>query len=864
VIPITANALGLDKIEACARVFGEVILNLRRQRFSIGRSPLTVTCAAALAAALLAPSKYARAADARYLKGIVVAPPERPGKPRPIADAVVHVRGAKDAPSTDEDGRFWLILPPEMKPGDALTIDAEKEGYRLWLPSGGATGGARVPADLDKNLLELQLVPVGSKRFLSPPAIEMLVAGMMARAREQIGHDPHPAQIRLEPYLREWATRYGLSFKAVKAAVDGWAIKTKNNRQSTPAQKSQAAFVRHELADAARFSHAAVAAAIAEETGFDKEATALAARKRAHGDAMRELLKKEADADFLSLQFEPALEVYRRMLGLVDKKDDPTRWAAASIDVARAEQQLAAGQPGTSALPHLQHGAEACRDALKIYTREQFPKEWASAENDLGAILDDQAKLATGNPDSGKLAAETPAKELLGEAAAALQLALEVSTREQHPEAWAATSANLSRVLVDQAQLTGGSKGDELLARAGDTLKATLEVRTADRFPNEWAATQVELGAILQIQGERATDDKGDDFLARSADAFRFALKVRTREQVPADWAATESALGHALTERGKRTSGPKGDELLTHGADAFRAALKVSTRERAPRAWAATEVALGGVLEEQGKRATDAKGDELLAQAVEAFQLALQVRTRELAADEWAATQDSLGGALDEQGTRAKGEKSLALLAKAIEAYRQSLEIRTREKVPRDWASTKANLGTALDDLGVRTEGEPGDKLLAESAGAFQKVLEVFTREETPRDWAMAQNNLGTALADQARRAEGATGEELLDQAVRAFNSALEVCTRQAHPRDWAMTQNNLGTVLEDQGRRREDESGNRLLAQAVDAYRSALQVYTKEEFPQAWSMTEDNLGNILNEIVRRQHPAETAAVEH
>jgi hypothetical protein len=77
-------------------------------------------------------------------------------------------------------------------------------------------------------------------------------------------------------------------------------------------------------------------------------------------------------------------------------------------------------------------------------------------------------------------------------------------------------------------------------------------------------------------------------------------------------------------------------------------------------------------------------------------------------------------------------------------------------------------------------------------------------------------------------------------------------------------MTENNLGTVLEDQGRRREDESGNRLLAQAVDAYRSALQIYTKEEFPQAWSMTEDNLGNILNEIVRRQHPAETAAIDH
>ena len=353
-IPITSRALGLDNIEACARVSSEV---LKRETPATLFWLVRVDC-----------QPGGRAGDERSERsdhndrhdrhdlGLCGAGARRrralpqrdrggagrwPGKPRPIADAVVHVRGAKDAPSTDEDGRFWLILPPDMKPGDALTVDADKEGYRLWSPSGGA---ARVPADLDKNLLELQLAPIGSKRFLSPPAIEALVTGMMARAREQIGHDAHAGQIRLDPYLRDWATRYGLSFKEVKAAVDSWAAKVKNNHQSTPAQKSQAAFVRHELADAARFSHAAVTAALAEETGFEKEALALTARKRAHGDAMRELLKKEADADFLSLQFEPALTVYRQVLAQIDKKDDPTRWAAASIDVARAEQQLAAGR----------------------------------------------------------------------------------------------------------------------------------------------------------------------------------------------------------------------------------------------------------------------------------------------------------------------------------------------------------------------------------------------------------------------------------------------------------------------------------------------------------------------------------------
>jgi hypothetical protein len=301
---------------------------------------------------LAAHSPSARAGDARYLKGVVVSASDRPAKPKPLSNVTLHVRGAKDAPTTDDDGRFWLILPPEAKPGDTLSIDAEKEGYRVWQP---LDGEARVPADLEKGVVEIQLAPIGSKRFLSPPAIEALVTEMMARARDQIGRDAHPGPISLDRYLHEWATHYGLAFKDVKTAVDGWAAKTKNSKQSTAAQKSEAAFVRHELADAARLSHAAVAAFAAEESSFEKEEQALAARRRAHGGAMHDLLKKEADANFVNLQFDAALALYRRVLGLTDRKSDPGRWAAASLDVARAEHQL--GRSPDTAGEHLQRAA---------------------------------------------------------------------------------------------------------------------------------------------------------------------------------------------------------------------------------------------------------------------------------------------------------------------------------------------------------------------------------------------------------------------------------------------------------------------------------------------------------------------------
>ena len=88
VIPVTAHALGLDNTDACARVFNEVPLSVKRQRLSLGRFPLTVTCAAALTAALLVAPLARRARPTRAIsKGSSwrrpIAPASRVPSPTP-------------------------------------------------------------------------------------------------------------------------------------------------------------------------------------------------------------------------------------------------------------------------------------------------------------------------------------------------------------------------------------------------------------------------------------------------------------------------------------------------------------------------------------------------------------------------------------------------------------------------------------------------------------------------------------------------------------------------------------------------------------------------------------------------------------
>jgi hypothetical protein len=60
---------------------------------------------------------------------------------------------------------------------------------------------------------------------------------------------------------------------------------------------------------------------------------------------------------------------------------------------------------------------------------------------------------------------------------------LEVRTREQLPQDWAATQNNLGVALRDQAARTEGAKGAELLAQAVSAFRSCLEIYTAEIFP---------------------------------------------------------------------------------------------------------------------------------------------------------------------------------------------------------------------------------------------------------------------------------------------------------------------------------------------------------------------------------------------
>jgi len=88
--------------------------------------------------------------------------------------------------------------------------------------------------------------------------------------------------------------------------------------------------------------------------------------------------------------------------------------------------------------------------------------------------------------------------QLLAEAVATYRQVLLVYTREQFPQDWAITQNNLGLVLMEQAARTAGESTPQLFAQAGMAFRQALEVFTYEQFPRQWNVARRNEAQALQ------------------------------------------------------------------------------------------------------------------------------------------------------------------------------------------------------------------------------------------------------------------------------------------------------------------------------------------------------------------------------
>lgn len=162
--------------------------------------------------------------------------------------------------------------------------------------------------------------------------------------------------------------------------------------------------------------------------------------------------------------------------------------------------------------------------ALQVYTRSNFPEQWAIVQNNQGIAY---YSLQDGDACGGlRLRALN-----LEQAISCYQNALQVRTQTDFPENWAETQNNLGNAYSERIS---GSR-EENLDLAISAYQAALQVHTREAFSQEWAKTHNNLALVYR--------DRGQSFEAITC--LQSALEVYTPTTFPVECLVSGRNLGN-------------------------------------------------------------------------------------------------------------------------------------------------------------------------------------------------------------------------------------------------------------------------------------------------------------------------------
>ncbi len=249
---------------------------------------------------------------------------------------------------------------------------------------------------------------------------------------------------------------------------------------------------------------------------------------------------------------------------------------------------------------YLQEEKIAClENALRVYTRDNYPCQYAKAQDILGNIYDEKSRV------------EEP-RANLEKAIVCYKHALQIYTRDAFPEQYAQVQSNLGRTY--RRRIDGERRSN--LEKSIVCFEEALQVFIPDIFPEKYATNQKDLGNVYleRINGERR------DNLEDAIRCFTCALQIWTLDTSPQGFAGVQCDLG---TIYANRIAGEQRINL-EKSIICYEQALQVFTLDTFPLAYAGTMINLGNAYCLRVEDYEQANLD----QAVACYKQALQVYT--------------------------------------------------------------------------------------------------------------------------------------------------------------------------------------------------------------------------------------------
>ena len=409
-------------------------------------------------------------ATERFLKGSVSLVGDH-DEPIPLVGQDVRIQQSGDSARTKEGGLFRLFLPNHFQAGSKITLGVEKAGWRIQYP---LEGEVIIPNELEKALIDIRMLPVGSKKFWSHDRMEKFIQDVAEKAKQQVQPQGKPQDIDLSRYIKEWALRYGFSVQQAKAEIDKWA--TEVEQQNDPYQLGLAAFARKNFGEASQlFAQSAQQKAQAYQQ-------ALVEAEQYRADMVRDY-RLAGDAAYSNYQFAASRSHYENALRHIAKVQQPQLWGAVQNEIGIVIRELAVRTEGNDIHTLFKQAVQAYREALTVRTREALPQQWAMTQNNLGNVLRDQGIRTQGEAGT----------QLLSQAVQAYRDVLEIdSDNEQSYQAAAILYHEFLFAFHDALTVH-----QQWLQRHSDDLSARASFAEAHFTTGRFAEAEQQLAALM-------------------------------------------------------------------------------------------------------------------------------------------------------------------------------------------------------------------------------------------------------------------------------------------------------------------------------------------------------------------------------
>jgi tetratricopeptide (TPR) repeat protein len=200
-----------------------------------------------------------------------------------------------------------------FKAGEEVTLVIIGEpGWRIRYP---LEGKARIPADLSKELVEVQLLPVGSKLFWTHDRIEKLVSDMAEKSKQQVTPESRAETIDFGRYIKEWSVKYGFSAQQAQEEINKWIAEIEAT-QNDLHKLGLAAFAKKNFGEASKLFNES-----AEHNA--KKLEDLREKERGLAEKVVRDFRLAGYAHYNNYTFDQALITYERALTYASRQQTP-------------------------------------------------------------------------------------------------------------------------------------------------------------------------------------------------------------------------------------------------------------------------------------------------------------------------------------------------------------------------------------------------------------------------------------------------------------------------------------------------------------------------------------------------------------